>query len=479
MGSKKIFEHGLFWFRRDLRVRDNAGFSLALESSEQVTCIFIFDCQILNELVDKKDQRVVYIHNSLQEIDHFLQKRGSKLVVQQGDPQDLVPDLANKLKIDALFFNEDYEPYAKKRDGVVQKKLKAVGTVCHAIKDQVVFAKREILNDQGQPYKVFSPYKKKWLSRLTPDLIKDRSVTRFSFTSYNVLKKHIKPWRLKDIGFEAVTPFVQGGQEHAWQKLKAFHKHLQGYHEHRNFPAQDNGTSGLSTCLRFGTVSIRACVRVACHGESLGNQTWLSELIWRDFYHMILDQYPHVASETFKPKYKNLTWPGNRSMFKKWCEGKTGYPLVDAAMRCLNQKGWMHNRLRMVVSMFLTKDLLCNYTWGEHYFAEKLIDFDLAANNGGWQWSASTGCDAQPYFRVFNPWTQSKKFDGQGTFIRRYCKELRDYPDKYIHEPFKAPKAVQEAAGCLIGIDYPKPIVDHALQRLKAIDMFKLEIQNN
>lgn len=473
---QKKFDHGLFWFRRDLRTRDNVGLSAAIKSCKQLSCMFVFDSLILNQLESKEDQRVDYIHRSLQALDSFLQQRNSKLIVRIGDPKVQILWVAEALGIDAVFLNQDYEPYAKQRDSFIQKKLIDSDINVQAFKDQVIFAKNEVVKNDGTPYRVFSPYKKKWLSHLSTQHVSDHSVKRFNFTPYNVLKKTIQPWRLQDLGFKKTFLLVESGQEHAWRKLKAFHQHIKHYKRDRDFPGLDNGTSGLSICLRFGTLSVRACVRVALYEQSDGHMTWLNELIWRDFYHMILDQFPHVAKEAFQTKYKNLKWPGEQTLFEKWSHGQTGYPLIDAAMRCLNKTGWMHNRLRMVVAMFLTKDLLCHYKWGEHYFAKKLFDFDLAANNGGWQWSASTGVDAQPYFRVFNPWTQSKRFDAKGTFIRRYCQELSGFPDKYIHEPFKAPLALQKQAGCIVGKHYPNPIVDHKVQRLKAISLFKSHV---
>ncbi|MCB1197224.1 MAG: deoxyribodipyrimidine photo-lyase [Deltaproteobacteria bacterium] len=470
----KRHKHGLFWFRRDLRTRDNVGFTRAMTSCEMVTCVFIFDTEILDKLTNKEDKRVVYIHRSLQEVDHFLQRMHSKLLVRIGNPRALISEIVTELNVDAVFTNEDYEPFAKARDQLVAQKLQEKGRLFFSFKDQVIFAKDEIRNGQGKPYKVFTPYKNKWISMLTPRMIRDMTFQHYNFTPYEKIKPLIKPWRLKDIGFEDSELMVEAGQDAAEARLASFAKNLDLYQQQRDFPAIEEGTSGLSVCLRFGTVSIRDCTRLAKSSRSKGAQTWLSELIWRDFYHMILDQFPHVATHPFNEKYDGMVWPGTQAHFKRWCQGMTGVPIVDAAMRCLNQTGWMHNRLRMIVAMFLTKDLLCDYRWGEAYFAEKLLDFDLAANNGGWQWSASTGCDAQPYFRVFNPYTQSEKFDAQGDFIRRYCVELMHFPNKYIHHPAAAPLAIQKTSDCIVGKDYPAPIVDHSMQRKLAIDLFKI-----
>lgn len=473
MSDSKTFEHVLFWYRRDLRTRDNKGMSQACRQSNQVSAIFVFDENILQKLDDKEDKRIVYIHRSVQELDSFFQKRDSKLIVKHGDPIKIIVDVAQKLGVEAVFTNEDYEPYARDRDEEVAKRLDKQGISFRTFKDQVIFAKDEVLTNDGDPYKVFTPYKNKWLEKFERKLASDQTYQRYNYTPYNDVKSLIEPWRYKDIGFTDGELWVDAGEEAAQNRLKRFAKHVSEYHERRNYPADDQGTSGLSVCLRFGTISIRECVRMALSKKDKGHQTWLSELIWRDFYQMVLWHHPYVVDVAFQEKYEKLTWPGKEEHFKKWCEGQTGYPIVDAAMRCLNQKGFMHNRLRMIVAMFLTKDLLVDWRKGERYFAKKLLDYDLASNNGGWQWSASTGVDAQPYFRIFNPWTQSKKFDPEGEFIRQFCPELMELPKKYIHEPHETPLAIQKEKGCVVGKDYPNPIVDHSEMRKKALELFK------
>lgn len=465
--------HSICWLRRDLRVRDNKALSQAIMHSDQVTVVFVFDTQILSKLKNKKDRRVVFIHRSLQEIDTFLQKMGSKLVVLKGDPAVEIPKLALGLSVKSIYANMDIEPYAKKRDALVEKKLISQKMEFITCKDHVIFAKDEILNEQKKPYQVFTPYKKKWLAQFEDHMTRDVTLNRYTFTPYEHLKKYIHDWRLQDIGFEDCELLIDPGEEYAQMRLKTFAKHMAKYKELRDYPIETFGTSGLSVALRFGTISIRDCVRTAKAVGGEGGNTWLSELIWREFYQMLLDQFPNIVSEPFQSQYKTLVWPGKKEHFKAWTQGQTGYPLVDAAMRCLNETGWMHNRLRMVVAMFLTKDLLVDWKLGEDYFAEHLVDFELASNNGGWQWSASVGCDAQPYFRIFNPIAQSQKFDARGDFIRQFCPELVHFSAKSIHEPWKASEVEQEKAGCMIGKDYPRPIVDHKVMREKAIALFK------
>jgi deoxyribodipyrimidine photo-lyase len=449
-------QKALVWVRRDLRLSDHTPLAHAAALADTVAVAFVFDRNILAAL-SRKDRRLTFIHKSLEDLDEELQKRGSRLIVRIGDPVEVIPKLAGELGTKLVCAGRDYEAYAKKRDTKVAEALKKQGAQLELLKDQVIFEGRELLSKTGTPFKVFTPYKNAWLAALAAGDYDERVTKKVRFTA----KAPKNPdWSLSALGFEPQDLWLEAGEKAALKRLKEFEPKMKDYAKARDFPATE-GSSGLSVHLRFGTVSIRACVRSALAQKNPGAVTWLSELIWRDFYQMILDNNPRVETGAFKKEYDSIEWPGSSRHFQAWCEGRTGYPLVDAAMRHFNATGWMHNRLRMVVASFLTKDLLVSWQRGEAYFAEHLLDFDLAANNGGWQWSASTGCDAQPYFRIFNPYSQSKKFDPDGTFIRENVRELRNVKGKAIHRP---------PAGAS---DYPDPIVDHSSQREKAIRLFK------
>lgn len=470
--SEIKYRHSICWIRRDLRLSDHVALSAAKQNSEFVTVVFVFDTTILNKLEDKDDRRLTFIHQSLQVIHKKLQDFHSGLVVLIGDPAVEIPRVAKILKVDAVYANMDVEPYAKKRDQKVFNGLKNINCEFHLLKDHVIFAGLEVRKKSGEAFKVFTPYKKQWLMQFQSNDMRDVSIRKNNFTHHSDLKAFQIDWTLKDLGYKKNSLWIEAGEDEGMKKLKRFSTVISKYHTERNFPAS-HGTSGLSVHLRFGTISVRACVREAIQKKNEGSSVWLSELIWRDFYQMILDQYPHVAEKAFKPKYQNIRWSGSDRHFKAWCEGKTGYPIVDAAMKHFNQTGWMHNRLRMVVAMFLCKDLLVDWRKGEKYFARYLLDFDLGSNNGGWQWCSSTGCDAQPYFRIFNPILQSMKFDAKATFIRQHCPELQKFSDKHIHAPWITSKEDQKKAECIIGKNYPKPIVDHAIQRKKVLSLFK------
>jgi deoxyribodipyrimidine photo-lyase len=321
-----------------------------------------------------------------------------------------------------------------------------------------------VLTNSATPFKVFTPYKNAWLKSLQSEHYQEYKVGKNFLEKKSIQSIGLEDWGLEKIGFKKQSLIIPAGTSGARELWKKFHPHVEDYQEARNFPAKKNYTSSLSTHLRFGTISIRSLVRFAINKKDSGSNTWLSELIWRDFYQMILANFPHVEYEAFKKEYASIRWPGKESHFEAWCKGETGYPMVDAAMRHFNDTGWVHNRLRMVVAMFLTKDLLIDWRKGEEYFAANLLDFDLAANNGGWQWSASTGCDAQPYFRIFNPISQSEKFDPDGLFIKEHLPELKNFSKKDIHWPHDL--------GILRG-KYPEPIVDHSEQREKALALFK------
>lgn len=443
---KKI---ALAWIRRDLRLHDHAALSFATDHYDEVHVVFVFDPHILEKLTDKADRRVTFILESLQELQH--------VTILHGDPSIEIPRYADKIGAQAVCTNRDYEPAAKKRDAQVEKKLKAAGIEFHHFKDAVIFEKGEVLNGSGEVYKVFTPYKNKWLETLERQ---DRHVPLFEVNTRKIVKTKIDDNWHEKLGFIPSPPVLSGGTKAALKLLEAFGPHMKDYTEARNIPSV-NGTSNLSVYLRHGCLSIRDMVRAALSHHTAGAVTWLSELVWRDFYQVILDEFPHVEKDSFKPQYDNIKWRGKEDTFVAWCEGRTGFPLVDAAMRCLNQTGMMHNRLRMVVASFLCKTLLHDWRKGEHYFAEKLLDYDLAANNGGWQWSSSTGCDAQPYFRIFNPYSQSTKFDPQGIFIRAWVPELDHLSDAEIHQP-----------SLLLAPDYPGPIVSYERMRKEALDMY-------
>jgi deoxyribodipyrimidine photo-lyase len=467
------YRSALFWFRRDLREHDNAGLYYALKSAERVYCAFVFDREILDALPSRVDRRVEFIHAGVAGLARALEGHGGSLIVLHDAARTAIPGLAQRLGVDAVFTNIDYEPDARARDDAVAAALERQGRRLHRAKDQAIFERDEILTQAGRPFTVFTPYKNAWL----------KLVDDFYVEAYPV-ERHVSalapaPFAaplpsLGDIGFEPAgldRIGVQAGTGAARKLLADFAGRIDGYDEARNFPAV-KGVSYLSVHNRFGTVSIRELARLARSHASRGAATWLSELIWRDFYFQVIWHHPRAARESFKAEYANLEWPNDQALFAAWREARTGYPLVDAAMRQINTTGYMHNRLRMVVASFLTKDLLVDWRWGERYFAEQLIDFDLAANNGGWQWAASTGCDAQPYFRIFNPVTQSEKFDPKGQFIRRYVPELARVPDKFIHAPWTMDAGVQREAGCVMGRDYPAPVVDHAVQREKALKLY-------
>lgn len=465
------FERGLMWFRRDLRLEDNAALLQALRECRSLYCVFVFDTDILSTL-PADDRRVVFIDDCVNELDSDLQTAGGGLIVRHRASRTVIPELARSLNADAVFASRDYEPQAKSRDQRVADALKLEHRQLVLCKDQVIFETDEILNQQGQPYKVFTAYKNAWLKALRPVHF-ETPVNTPSLGTLAPPPVELTPRpSLNDIGFVHPThPIpVAAGSRGAQALFADFLPRMDAYHERRDFPAV-KGPSYLSVHLRFGTISIRTLVRAAYPAMktgSAGATTWLSELIWRDFYFMILHYFPHVTEHAFRSEYDAISWesgPEADAQFQAWCDGMTGYPIVDAAMRQLNQTGYMHNRLRMVVASFLSKDLGIDWRRGEQYFARQLNDFDLSANNGGWQWAASTGCDAQPYFRIFNPIAQSRKFDAQGHFIRRYVPEIAAFSSKDIHAPWLAKPTALAGAKVTLGTSYPMPIVDHGSAR--------------
>jgi deoxyribodipyrimidine photo-lyase len=467
------YHRALVWFRRDLRDFDHAALYHALKRARQVICVFVFDQEILNRLPDPADRRVEFIHARVTELQQALQAKGGGLVVEYGVARDVIVHLAADVQADAVFFNHDDDPAALARDTAVEAALLGRNIAVHHFKDTVIFERDEVLTAAGTPFSVFTPYKNAWLKTLTPYDLSAYPVERY--TDRLASRSTLIPG-LQDMGF-APTNLAElklsTGMSAGERLIDDFLQRIDRYQETRDFPAI-KGPSYLSVHLRFGTVSIRQVAAAAWQQGGRGAQTWLSELIWRDFYHQVLWHRPDVAAgHAFKKQLDALPWPNPPGHFAAWCEASTGYPIIDAAMRQLNQAGYMHNRLRMVVASFLTKDLLVDWRLGEAYFADKLIDFDLAANSGGWQWAASVGCDAQPWFRIFNPVTQSERFDAQGRFIRRHLPELANVPEKYIHAPWKMPAAEQQRTGCIVGRDYAAPIVDHAVQRVRALGLFK------
>ena len=471
---QKTLKKALVWFRRDLRVHDQAALYHALRAAEQVWCVFVFDTAILGPL-PRRDRRIEFIHDSVGELDAQLRALGGRLLVRHGPARAEVVRLAGELGAQAVYANHDDEPDGLARDAAVGAALGDAGIALHTSKDHVVFERSELLTQSGKPYTVFTPYKNAWLKKLEPFFIEPYQVERHaaSLAAPPAGVSAAIP-SLAAIGFESTNLHalkIPTGTTGAKQLLDDFLPRMDDYGEARNFPAI-RGPSYLSVHLRFGTVSIRALAAAACaqieRTNSAGAAVWLSELIWRDFYHQILHHRPHVVGASFKPEYDRIRWEeGARAdeLFAAWCDGRTGYPLVDAAMAQINQTGYMHNRLRMVVASFLTKDLGIDWRRGEAYFATHLNDFDLAANNGGWQWASSSGCDAQPYFRIFNPVAQSEKFDPQGKFIRRYLPQLASLPDAALHAPWAARPVDLSAAGVVLGRDYPRPVVDHAQAR--------------
>ena len=423
----------MFWFRRDLRVDDNHGFYRALQGENKVIPIFIFDTNILGKL-EKKDARIEFILLALGAIDTAMKRNRCTVGIYHGTPKVIFNELIEKWPISKVVCNEDYEPYATERDKEIKTLLAQKGIIFEQYKDQVIFQKNDVTKDDGNPYKVYTPYSKKWLS-----LYKENPIVHFS--SENLLDKcynssSLPKCSLSDLGFS---------KSHLTQPIPIFNNTIiDEYEETRNFPSLDK-TSRIGVCLRFGTISIRKAVK---QSVSRKNHTFLKELIWREFFMQILWHFPHTKKYSFKPQYDRIEWRNNEEDFKKWCIGETGYPFVDAGMRELNQTGFMHNRVRMLVGSFLCKHLLIDWRWGEAYFAKKLFDYEMSSNIGNWQWVAGCGVDAAPYFRIFNPTEQIKKFDKEFKYIKRWVPNFKEF-------------------------DYPKPIVDHKEARDRCLLTYK------
>ena len=466
MGVRTAEGSALVWFRRDLRDFDHAALHAALAGHRAVHCAFVFDTEILDALESKADRRVTFIWESVRELKAALEGRGGGLHVLHGRARNEIPRLARNLSVAAVYANRDYEPQALARDGEVSGRLQEAGIDFRTRKDQVIFESGEVLTQAGGAYSVFTPYKKAWLSMVKlPNLAPldtEATASNLAPSASGAMPS------LDALGFERSEPSLPPGMSGGARLWRAFRKRLADYAAQRDFPALE-ATSRLSVHLRFGTISIRELVRHAHARRGKGAAIWLSELIWREFYSAILAARPDVVEHSFRREYDALQWEDDERGFRAWREGRTGYPLVDAAMRELNARGTMHNRLRMVTASFLVKDLGIDWRRGERYFAEKLLDYDLASNNGGWQWCASTGCDAQPWFRIFNPVTQSRRFDPDGTYIRRWVPELARVPDAYIHVPWEMQSPAQRAASCHIGRDYAAPVVHHDEARQRTL----------
>jgi deoxyribodipyrimidine photo-lyase len=424
----------MHWFRRDLRLEDNAALYYALKSEYPVLCLFIFDKNILNELEDKDDARVTFIYQTIEDLHKKLQEHGSTLLVLYNDSVSAWKHVLKTYKIAAVYTNHDYEPYAKTRDKQVANLLKDKQIPFHTYKDQVIFDRDEVLKPDGTPYTVYTPYQRKWYATLTPFYLKAYPVNKYLHQLHKT--PHAALPSLKDIGFiKSKRAFP----------AKHYEDVIHDYAEKRDIPGI-KGTSHIGLHLRFGTVSIR---EAAGKAYKAADKTWLNELIWREFFMMILDHFPETASHAFKSRYDHIKWDNNEELFEAWCEGQTGFPLVDAGMRELNATGFMHNRVRMIVAGFLSKDLLIDWRWGEHYFARNLLDYEMASNVGNWQWVAGSGTDAAPYFRIFNPDAQLKKFDPKLEYIKKWVPEYAD------------------------SSKYPKPIIDHAFARERCLKVFK------
>ncbi len=428
----------IFWMRRDLRLDDNAALFHALKSDHPVVPVFIFDTNILDRLEDKKDARVQFIHLELASVRSHLQNFGSDIEVRYGKPTEVWNDLLNEYTVKKVFTNRDYEPYARERDADIASLLVQKKIPFQDFKDHVIFDRDEIMKDDGTPYTVYTPFSKKWLAAFTHDHVKPYSCKLYYDRFYQFKSPGLPT--LADMGFEIF--------EFDYPDRKIDVAIIKNYGEQRNFPGIQ-GTSRISMHLRFGTLSIREVTALALKYS----KSWLNELIWRNFYQVIIWHFPESAEKAFKPAYDRIPWRNNERQFESWCQGRTGYPIVDAGMRELNETGFMHNRVRMIVASFLSKHLLIDWRWGEAYFAKKLLDFELASNNGGWQWAAGSGCDAAPYFRVFNPMLQTEKFDPDLVYVKKWVPEFRDSK-------------------------YPEKIVDHKEARDRAINVYKTALSS-
>ena len=421
----------VFWFRRDLRIDDNTALSNALKQNN-VLPIFIFDSFILNKL-EKNDPRITFIHSLLTDINKNLKKYKSGVLSYYGDPLEIWKKIISEYNVENVFWNKDYEPYARERDDKILNFLNSKNINVNVYKDQVIFEGSDILKNDNQPYTIYTPYKKKWLSILNESKINQLKINPDKIHSNHFLSLDAEIISLKEIGFLKSNIHIR----------KYNFEHIVNYDMIRDYPFKDQ-TSYLSPHLRFGSISVRKCVQIALEN----NLTFLSELIWREFFMQILFHFPYVINNCFKARYEKINWLNDQGLYKKWCNGETGYPLVDAGMRQLNTTGYMHNRVRMITASFLVKHLLIDWRWGEKHFAKKLLDFELSSNNGNWQWAAGTGCDSAPYFRIFNPKEQLKKFDSKLMYVNKWINDLNEF-------------------------SYPDEIIDHKFARQRCLDTYK------
>ena len=452
----------LVWLRRDLRLKNNPALHQATHDCNEVFLTFIFDHKILAPLKNKnaQDRRIQFICESLAHLQEKLSLYNTKIIIKYGDPVEEIPQLAQHLSVQAVYLNRDYSPYPLDRDKQVKQKLESMRVKFKSFQDHVMIEPDQLLNKQNNPYKVFTPYANAWREKVSQLKSHNNKLLTTKFTHHYNEPQSVKEL-LKIAGFDQIKNELIGGENKARENYKTFEQHMNDYEDLRNFPYQ-NKTSKLSVYIRHGCISVQEIIHKIIHKKNSGIQCWLNELIWREFYQMITYHYPYVKNHAFKEKYQNLNYPGSKELLIKWKEGRTGFPIIDAAMRCLNQTGWMHNRLRMLTASFLCKIALVDWKHGERYFAWKLLDYEFASNNGGWQWASSTGCDSAPYFRIFNPETQSKTYDKEGLFIKSFCPELTHCSTKDIHAP---PNHQRK--------NYPSPMVSYKENRLKAIELYK------
>ncbi|GAB4120929.1 MAG: deoxyribodipyrimidine photo-lyase [Roseiflexaceae bacterium] len=476
----------LHWFRRDLRLHDNPALHAALEQHPQALLpVFILDDAILHAATSSP-ARVDFMLASLRALDQQLRERGSRLILRRGSSLEVLLALVREQQVGRVYWNEDYTPAAQKRDRMVRQALEAQGIDVQTCRDVMLLPPDLLKSGQGTPYTVFTPFRKRWwaaIEQRRDQILAEHPLPAMAAVPADCAEQAVP--RLADLGLQHGQVIPPGGEQAGLERLESFARirsigGMERYATGRDLLAEA-GTSRLSAYLRLGVVAPQAALRRAIQAfdqasepePRAGIETWISELAWRDFYYQIMANFPHVLRGAFKPQYDALQWENNADWFAAWQQGRTGYPIIDAAMRQLATEAWMHNRARMIVASFLTKDLLIDWRWGERFFMQQLVDGDPAANNGGWQWAAGTGTDAQPYFRIFNPISQGEKFDPEGRYVRRYLPELARVPNRFIHAPWLMPPAEQRNCGVIIGRDYPQPIVDHATQRDRALAMYK------
>jgi deoxyribodipyrimidine photo-lyase len=452
----------LHWFRADLRLRDNTALAAAARDASEIACVFVFDPRLCDP-DDGCERRLAFLEACVAKLAESLARRGHSLVVRRGDPRREIPKLARELRAERVSWNRDPSPFARERDAAVRRALDRDGVACLECKDRVVFGASEVRTGAGQPFRVFTPFRNAWWRRFEAEPPAEPESLRLPKPA-SVAAAPPGPQR------EASLALPAAGERAARRRLERFlDGPIAAYAADRDRPRID-GTSRLSPHLRFGTLSPRECFHAGREAAAreprlrAGVAKWLDELVWREFYAGILETHPRVLRESFRPEFERVRWNDDEAGFAAWCEGRTGYPIVDAGMRQLRETGWMHNRARMITASFLVKDLIVDWRRGEHFFMQHLVDFDPASNNGGWQWSASTGTDAQPYFRVFSPVAQGERFDADGAYVRRWVPELRDVPKSTLHRPWRVPALCPA---------YPAPIVDHAERRRLAIRRFE------